>query len=413
VSSPLATIATLLTPPGSGAIAVIRLAGPEAESIALSVLPGLRGRLDAPAADTSIDNLHHGQLLDHGEELDDVVVSRVPSGHVRAVDICTHGGRRVVERVFLALQRHGAMFVDSRDCPETAWMATAPLDAEVLRGLTKARTARAVRMIAHQRMLLRQNLAEIIRLCVSDTASAERYLRRLQDSWPAVRMLLEGATVALVGPPNSGKSTLFNRLAGHAGAVVSPLAGTTRDWVSAEVEWTGVPITLLDTAGLRDGADEVEALATRKGMEVAAEASLRLLVLDGSTDLAACETAVARWGSASAPVVMVINKKDRGTAWDETKWAAVGRRTPLPAVRVSARNGDGVDALVPTALELLGRPDQVGENPCLLSTWQVKAVASALAMLPGAGGAAASTLRDSFLEERRVDGGAERSKPQG
>ena len=235
----------------------------------------------APPATPDIemaDRLVLRTLFDDDEAVDDVIVSAIPNALLPTIDLCAHGGIRVLERVLQLLQRHGARISDPSVERIDEFGSSTLIDREVNEALRLAKTEAAVLFLARQRVLLSHTLAELAVLAQEDPRRARTTLERLWTAWPSVRLLLDGATVALVGPPNSGKSTLFNALAGRTVAVTSPIAGTTRDWVTADLEFDGVPITLIDTPGDHATDDPLEAAAIRIGRSRSASVDLRILL---------------------------------------------------------------------------------------------------------------------------------------
>jgi tRNA modification GTPase len=163
------------------------------------------------------------------------------------------------------------------------------------------------------------------------------------------RAMREGVQVAIAGAPNAGKSSLFNRLVGEDRAIVAAVPGTTRDRVSATVEWEGAPFTLSDTAGLRESDDEVESLGIARTRAALESSRVVLWVVDASAPL----PAEAPPGSDARRIVVALNKCDlSAAAGAEAAVRAVAGAVEV--VRVSALTGDGVDALVPALLAAAG-----------------------------------------------------------
>jgi tRNA modification GTPase len=158
-------------------------------------------------------------------------------------------------------------------------------------------------------------------------------------------LLRDGQTLVIAGPPNAGKSTLMNRLAGFEAAIVTPIAGTTRDVLREKLDLDGLPVTLIDTAGLRqDSTDPVEREGIRRALGEIARADRVLFVIDASADPVGAGFAAARAAlPAGVPVTLVFNKCD--LAHDAAAPDDVGGESPLPRLPVSALTGEGIDAL--------------------------------------------------------------------
>lgn len=362
--------ARLLTPPGVGAIAVIRVAGPAALPIVESLFESdhSMGRL----ADDS-ERLWYGRLVADGEVLDDVILApRRMADASWEVDISLHGGVWVVTQVLLALERRGACVASAAPGrqAELTWQMGRRIEAEADEALIRARTRWAVEVLAWQRRHLPTVLRSIRDRARTDPVGANAALQNLRVGYPAIRRLLEGARVVVVGPPNAGKSTLTNRLAGQENALTSSEAGTTLDWTTHEVSMDGVPVTIVDTAGVHEAGDELTSEAMNRSLRMAVDADLVLTVLDGSRPIPdavwrACRDALrpGRW-------VAVVNKADLPSVWSVEQIPA-GFGAVVPA---SAWKGEGMAELRSAILSMLGFRSFRGVEPALFSVRQMQGV---------------------------------------
>ena len=387
----------VLTPPGAGAIGVVRVVGPDAVSLVNQAFrPASGGGLSAAQG----DRLRYGHFVDGEETIDDVIVSVTtlgsheatkPRSHVgtgrSVVDISAHGGVRVIERILQTLERLGASVGEPGDAVGLAWPTGSQIEHEAIEALTRAKTERAVRFLAWQRENLPAELEAIALLCRSDPAVARQRLTAIADGYAVARTLMEGVTVALVGPPNSGKSTLFNRLIGRPVTVVSPQPGTTRDWVAEPVEMDGVPVTLVDTAGRRESDDPLEQQAVEVSRRITERAEVRLLLLDGSQPLSSSGKKLLEASRHWTDCLTVINKADAGNARPAPN---VGGHNN---VSISALTGTGCDKLLSAILAVLGYRGCVESIPCLFTARQAEAAADVLSVLP----------RDPMAAEQRLE----------
>ena len=358
----------VLTPPGAGPIGVVRLIGPDRHSIIRQVF---RRRTGESFTTEDGDRLRLGGFWDRDELIDDVIVSQVVVAAQPAVDIAAHGGVRIIERILQTLERLGAVVEDFSRMAGMVWPQVTTVEAECIRALFEAKTERAVRFLAWQRRNLVESLQETASRCRSDPAAARRHLMAMMDDYGAARGLIEGVMVALVGPPNGGKSTLFNRLVGRSAALVSARAGTTRDWVSASVDIAGVPITLIDTAGRAAPGTSLDRFAMEASRRMGERADLGLLVVDGSEPLPAGPNPLAEYGVGVPHCVPVINKLDLGPAWDpagELIYGSDGGGAPVP---VSARTGAGIDQLLEAVMHSLGYDRLSGTSACFFTVRQI------------------------------------------
>lgn len=390
----------LLTPGGAGAIGVIRVAGPDADFIVHRLFRAgtcdirrADSTQDSPPTDLADGRIRYGRIVDGGEVIDDVLISLARANDPSAIDVCAHGGVRVIERILDALERHGAPIDHQSEAVDTAWPCGDAIEREAIRALVAAKTERGVRFLAWQRRHLAERVRQVAAECVGNPEMASASLQRMLAGYRAARALIDGATVVLVGPPNSGKSTLFNRLVGRLAAIVSPHAGTTRDWVSATISFDGIPVTLVDTAGQHDATEMLERQAIEQGKAAAERATLRILVLDGARE----PTALTRGMLVASGVrtVVAINKSDLAQIWDRQ---TLPLKPSFGLVGVSAQEGDGVEALVTLCLQALGIEALADSTPCFFTPRQFELAGRALSDLPDAPAAARKVLVAELIE---------------
>jgi tRNA modification GTPase len=316
------TRVAVLTPPGTGAIATVAVVGPAAWDI---VSRRFRPAAGKPLPETPPLHRVWFGALGH-EAADEVVVA------VRAVDpelwveVHCHGGRQVVRWVVEQLVSDGCKPGQWQEVathtPSNGWA----FDPRALEPLSNAPTLRTANILLDQYHGAFARDVEAI-LAANDLAR----LRRLHALAPVGRHLVEPWRVVVAGPPNVGKSSLVNALAGFQRSVVSPTAGTTRDVVTTPVALDGWPVELADTAGLRDADEELEAAGIGRARDQLRAADLTVWVMD------ATDPNPAPPPDALNPVV-VANKCDQPAAWALT---SVPDLTP-----VSALTGDGVAGLI-------------------------------------------------------------------
>ena len=359
------TIAAISTPSGTGGIGVIRLSGPDAEKILLSVF--------RPAATSALPLKSH--LLCYGWIYEDVnakeadpvdecmaVIMRAPRSYTRedVAELQLHGGSAVLRRVLELCIRQCARLAEPGEFTRRAFRS-GRLDlsrAEAVMSLISARGEQARRAAARQLAggtagFVRKAADELysiqagIAACVDypeevseEEAAAdalprvEALARALTEACDerAARLLREGVHVALFGRPNAGKSSILNALLGEDRAIVTPVPGTTRDTVSGELELGGTRFVLTDTAGLRATADPVERLGVERSEKALAAADAGVLIMDGS-EVPDEETRelMARLPETAA---VLVNKNDLSAAFelDAIREACPGR----PVFSVSA-----------------------------------------------------------------------------
>jgi tRNA modification GTPase len=358
------TIVAISTPPGRGGIGVVRLSGSEARAIAAPLL-NLRRDMEAGRAIL-------GELIEpaSGERIDEIVVTFFQKPHSYTTDdlieISAHGSPVVLRRIIeLALER-GARLAEPGEFTMRAFL-NGRIDltqAEAVRDLIDSQTFFQARVAAQQLegalskriQPVKQSLVELIALMeagvdfaeddvpvlpseiiLKRTAEIRCALAELERSFAYGKLVHEGLTLAIVGRPNVGKSSLFNRLVERERAIVTAMPGTTRDLVSETVAIGGIPVKLTDTAGIRKALDEAEAIGIRKSMEALADADLVLVVLDASEPLHAEDIELLKQAAQRAALI-VANKSDLArTVWEQAP-------SPVP-VFASATTGAGITEL--------------------------------------------------------------------
>jgi tRNA modification GTPase len=390
------TIVAISTPPGRGGIGVVRLAGPEARQIALPMLrlkhelePGraVFGELLEPETDCVGPGRRPGQAgrSPASTRIDEVVVTFFERPHSYTTDdiveISAHGSPVVLRHIVELALEGGARLAEPGEFTMRAFL-NGRLDlaqAEAVRDLIESQTLYQAKVAAQQlegalsRRLqpIKQKLVELIALLEAGIDFAEddvsvlpaeqiqqriaavrAPLQELAGSFAYGKMVHEGLTLAIVGRPNVGKSSLFNRLVERERAIVTATPGTTRDLVSETVALQGIPVKLVDTAGIRRALDEAESIGIRKSMEALADADLVLVVLDASQARnAEDEELLAQVSNRRG--IAVENKVDLADSREPKADGAaalaahlrVSTVNGLPAVRTSALTGAGIPEL--------------------------------------------------------------------
>lgn len=302
----------VLTPPGTGAIATVAVAGPGAWAAVWTLFrPAGRALPEAPEA----GRFWFGKLGDGAA--DEVVVAVTHADPEPRVEVHCHGGRQVVRWVMERFTSTGCTEVDGWDLSKPADSHRWELDDSALEPLSRAPTLRTASILLDQ---YHGAFARVPADRLHALAAYARLGRHLTDPW----------TVAVGGPPNVGKSSLINALAGYQRSAVAPVAGTTRDAVTVAVALDGWPVTLTDTAGLRDTPDALEAAGVELAREATRAADLVVWVLD----LASPDPAFPPTGGC----LLVANKADLPHAWNPST-------IEDHPILVSAATGAGVPEL--------------------------------------------------------------------
>ncbi len=335
--------AACLTPPGAGGIAVVQVVGRDAADI---LRPHLAADRPLDLESLIPDRLRLCRVVDGEDTIDDAVLA-VRRDHLDrwVIDINLHGGTRVVQRILLLLKRAGVEIVDGQSLVRTQYEGRPVFEREAAEALMLVKTRPVAAWLARALQCLPVEL-DAIRddLSAGRVNQARDRLAILCKQGRRSHYLLAGARVVLVGRPNTGKSTLANKLAGRERAIVSDQPGTTRDWTEHPTALAGVPFTFVDTAGIRETADLIEQEAIRRAHAQFAPADLAVRVIDASQpphpdDVAAIG---CRPESGKPPCLFAWNKADLAPQADQlAMMATLGSR----GVLVSATTGAGLDDL--------------------------------------------------------------------
>ena len=405
------TIVAIATPPGRGGIGVVRVSGPGAAGIARA----LSGRDAFEPRHATFVRLHNGST-----SIDQAVVTFFPAPHSYTgedvAEISAHGSPVLLRTIVDAAMRHGARLAEPGEFTLRAYLAGRIdlIQAEAVRDLVDAVTPLQARAAFDQlegtlTSAIRAADAELFDLCTRleasldfpdegyhfvEASSAAEEIRAIARRFDVLlaganrgRLIREGAHVAIVGPPNSGKSSLFNQLAGAGRAIVTSVPGTTRDLLTEVVEIEGIPMTLIDTAGVRaEPADAIEAEGIARATHAREIAAATLVVLDRSRALSAEESALLEATASNARVV-VANKCDLPAAW----------RTPADVVEISALTGAGLDRLRAELLSVIAGRDHYRDAPAITNIRHVHLLTRARAALERAHDAAAASTPEEFV----------------
>lgn len=390
------TIAAVATPPGEGGIGIVRVSGPRALALADRLFHLLAPKSGiTPPSSLPSHTFHYGLICDPetGERLDDalLLLFRAPRSYTGedVVEFSCHGGPVTLGRVLALALRSGVRLAQPGEFTQRAFL-NGRMDlaqAEAVCDQIRAKTAAAQRLALRQRegvlsrevTRLKDDLVGALAAVevtidfseeVGDLDYAEMAARlaRIRAGIEALiataergRVYREGVRLAIVGRPNVGKSSLLNALLRENRAIVTPIAGTTRDVIEETANVRGIPLTAIDTAGLRETEDVVERIGVERAREAVRSASLLLFVLDASTGWTAEDAAIAAQIT-DRRAVWALNKIDAVSAeqaarlQEPLRWKA----GEAPIVPVSAVTGAGMEALEKTIADVIlgGRTDE-------------------------------------------------------
>lgn len=418
------TIAAISTPPGRGGIGIVRLSGSDALSIA-EQLVRLRSPLEHARA--RLADIPDSERDDANSRIDEALVTwfAAPNSYTSEdlVEIAAHGSPIVLNLLLKQALALGARLAEPGEFTQRAFLS-GRIDltqAEAVRDLIEAQTLTQARLAASQMggalsarvMPAKHALLELIALLEAGIDFAEDDLavapeseiaRRIAEIRPPLaeleatfahgRILHDGLTLAIVGRPNAGKSSVFNALVERDRAIVTAVPGTTRDTVSERISLGGIPLELVDTAGLREAADEAERLGIVRSREALADAAIVLIVIDASEigpsekihpqDRDLIESIQGR------PALVVLNKYDLVLQSSVLADGECLISVDLPVIATSAVTGQGIAELREAILKL-ATGGAAAEPGMLTSLRHHRSITQALGGLDDAANAVASS----------------------
>ena len=374
------TIVALATPPGAGAIAIIRLSGKEAITIATEVFNSISGK---ELLKQKSHTVHLGNIVDGSRIIDEVLatVFKNPNSYTgeNVVEFSCHGSSYIQQEIIQLLLRKGCRMATAGEFTLQAFLngkmdlSQAEAVADLIASDSKASHQLAIQQmrggfsteIEELRIQL-LNFASLIELELDfseedvEFANREEFqklikkitilLKKLIDSFATGNVLKNGIPVAIVGRPNSGKSTLLNSLLNEERAIVSNIAGTTRDTIEDEITIGGIRFRFIYTAGLRETTDEIEKIGVERALEKLEKSAIYIYLFD-STEMSVLEVKKELDSfTTTSKQLIVANKIDKASK--EELFAI--NNSNLPFLTISAKSKDSLDVLSNSLLDIAG-----------------------------------------------------------
>lgn len=417
------TIVAISTPPGRGGIGIVRLSGPSARTIAEPLLKLRHPLAPAQARFAEVIDKTDNTGESPAQVLDEAVVTffAAPNSYTSEdiVEIAAHGSPVLLDHILRQCLSAGARIAEPGEFTQRAFLS-GRLDltqAEAVHDLIQASTLHQARIAAQQlggslsRQItpIKQQLIALIAALEAGIDFAEddidllpnneitaqiqaiqAPLAALEQTFSYGRIVRDGFTLAIVGRPNAGKSSIFNRLIQRDRAIVTATPGTTRDPITERVSINGIPVELVDTAGLRDSVDEAESLGIAKSREAMAEADIVLLVLDATIPFHEEDEATIA-SLTTRPLLIAINKHDLAPN------PSLATKTAHTTIETSALTGTGIAELRHAILSLITVGNPNSETALLTNIRQQQAVAVSLTALTQAQHAIAGTIPHEML----------------
>jgi tRNA modification GTPase len=399
------TIVAVATPPGRGGLGIVRVSGPDARDVAEALIGGHGAPLE-PRRATLVTIRPHASM----PPIDHAIVTWFPAPHSytgdEVVEISAHGSPVVLRQILRGAMGAGARLAEPGEFTLRAFLngRIDLVQAEAIADLVDAVTPLQARAAFDQLQgtltgaiaaMDRELLDLVARLEASidfpeegfhfiEMSAVRDALARLVTKLDALlgdaergRLIRDGLQVAIVGKPNVGKSTLFNHLVGTARTIVSRHPGTTRDLVVEQAELEGLRLTLVDTAGLRETVDEIEAEGVSRARRSMDVAELILAVFDRSRPLDRDDRSVLA-ATSGRPRLLVVNKADLRPAWNERELEC-----EAPRVTISLETLDGVNDLGPAIRRTLDAREWSDDTPAVTNVRHVDLLRRAREALAG------------------------------
>ena len=431
------TICAVSTPPGIGAIAVIRLSGEQAIDICDTIFHSSQQhkQLSSQKANT----IHYGKITENGEVIDEVMVSLFRSPHSYtgedSAEISCHGSVHIQEKIMQLLIKHGARTAEPGEFTMRAFL-NGKMDlsqAEAVADLI-ASTSEASRQVAMNQLRggfsgeikkLRKQLIDFISLVEleldfseEDVEFADRsqlkklvdkilsLIKKLLDSYELGNVIKNGIPVAIAGEPNVGKSTLLNILLNEDKAIVSEIAGTTRDVIEDVININGIQFRFIDTAGLRDTTDKIETLGIERTHSKIEQSAIVLILIDAANNPDAIKANIDKRKlkfTDKHKIIIVVNKTDTipkeelEAKFIKNSFNIISEEEKL--VFISAKQQQGIEKLVDALLETVHYSSLSRHETIVTNTRHFEALGHAFSALERAKEGLETGISGDFLSQ--------------
>ena len=373
------TIAAIATGMSNSGIGIIRMSGPEAISIADGIFVSARKNFKLSEAATH--TVHYGNIVYEDNIIDEVliIIMKAPNSYTRedVVEIDCHGGVYVMKKILDILIKSGARTAEPGEFTKRAFLngridlTQAEAVIDIINSKNKYALSNSVKLLNGK---LSERITEIRKDLINNIAyieaalddpehisldnygdklliTVDNYIDKVDNLIKTVdngKIFTQGVKTVIIGKPNAGKSSILNILAGYDRAIVTDIAGTTRDTIEEQINLAGITLNLVDTAGIRNTKDIVEKIGVNKAKELAEEADLILYVVDSSTELDENDYNILNIIK-NRKTVILLNKSDLDTVTDAD---SISKITDSKVISVSAKDNTGLDELSETIVKL-------------------------------------------------------------
>lgn len=378
------TIAAIATGMSNSGIGIIRMSGPEAISIADGIFVSARKNFKLTEAATH--TVHYGNIVYEDNIIDEVliIIMKAPNSYTRedVVEIDCHGGVYVMKKILDILIKSGARTAEPGEFTKRAFLngridlTQAEAVIDIINSKNKYALSNSVKLLNGK---LSEQITEIRKDLINNIAyieaalddpehisldnygdklliTVDNYIDKVDNLIKTVdngKIFTQGVKTVIIGKPNAGKSSILNILAGYDRAIVTDIAGTTRDTIEEQINLAGITLNLVDTAGIRNTKDIVEEIGVNKAKELVEEADLILYVVDSSTELDENDYNILNIIK-NRKTVILLNKSDLDTVTDAD---SISKITDSKIISVSAKDNTGLDELSETIVKLFASGD--------------------------------------------------------
>ena len=373
------TIAAIATGMSNSGIGIIRMSGPEAISIADGIFVSARKNFKLTEAATH--TVHYGNIVYEDNIIDEVliIIMKAPNSYTRedVVEIDCHGGVYVMKKILDILIKSGARTAEPGEFTKRyfligrIFLTQAEAVIDIINSKNKYALSNSVKLLNGK---LSEQITEIRKDLINNIAyieaalddpehisldnygdklliTVDNYIDKVDNLIKTVdngKIFTQGVKTVIIGKPNAGKSSILNILAGYDRAIVTDIAGTTRDTIEEQINLAGITLNLVDTAGIRNTKDIVEEIGVNKAKELVEEADLILYVVDSSTELDENDYNILNIIK-NRKTVILLNKSDLDTVTDAD---SISKITDSKVISVSAKDNTGLDELSETIVKL-------------------------------------------------------------
>ena len=399
----MSTIASISTAPGIGGIGIIRMSGEKSFEILEKIFePKTKQNIEEIKGYT----IKYGSIVENGEVIDEVLVSyfKAPKSYTteNMCEINSHGGNVIVRKILEICLKNGAELAEPGEFTKRAFLngridlaqaesvvdvINAKSDKEAKSGIKQLEgfLSREIKNIKQEILDVLVNIEVTIDYPEYDTPevqenemrtmleSVENKLEKLEKSFDNGKILKDGIKTAIIGKPNAGKSSLLNAILKEDRAIVTDIAGTTRDTIEEFVNVNGIPLKLIDTAGIRKASDEVERIGVKKSIKQAEEADLIIAIFDSSKELTQEDLEILKLIE-NREAIILLNKSDLNSVITEKDERL--KNTSKNILKISALNRTGIEELYEKISEMFNLNEINFDNDILITNIRHKNIIS-------------------------------------